>query len=117
MIEMLVVLMLFSFLLLLFPMRLMHNHDLMLRMEQLKQLLLWEQSRAIQELMTIRVELADTKMDDGVHRFDLGMTCSGFVIFHPNGNVDHAKTITCHQDQGSAALIIQLGSGRMTIVQ
>lgn len=117
MIEMLLVLMLVCFLLLLIPMTQMHHHHFMLCMERLKQLLLLEQERALQELQTIRVVFTETIMDDGANRYELGMTCAGDVIFHPNGNVDRAKTITCHQNQASAHLVIQLGSGRMYIAK
>ena len=117
MVEMLLVLMRGCFLLMLFPLMHARHHDFMLHMEQLKQLLLLEQERAIQEVRSIKVDWNQTKMRSGENTYELGMVCEGSVIFHPNGNVDRAKTITCHQDGQSAKLIIQLGSGRMYVAK
>lgn len=96
-------------------MRQTHRHDLMMRMEQLKQLLLREQERSIQDLQTIHVEFDQTKMLANEKSYELGIQCAGSVIFHPNGNVDRAKTIICHHKGQDASLVIQLGSGRMYV--
>ena len=60
MVEMLLVLMLGCFLLMLFPLMHARHHDFMLHMEQLKQLLLLEQERAIQEVRSIKVDWNQT---------------------------------------------------------
>ncbi len=117
MIEVLLVLMILCFVLLLFPLMHTRHHDFTLRMEQLKQLLLLQQELAIQEVETITVIFDQTKMQVGADTYELGMTCVGSVIFHPNGNVDRAQTLRCYQGEQAGSLVIQLGSGRMYIAK
>lgn len=81
----------------------------------LKERLLYIQGKAMQEMVTIRVDFENSKLISDVLTTDIGMRCEGFVIFHANGNVDKAKTIQCRSLNQESKLVIQLGSGRMYV--
>lgn len=99
----------------LFPMTRTLHRELPLRMEQLKHLLLLQQEMAMQEGTTIQISFQGTTMQLPDREVELHMTCRGTLTFHPNGNVDQAKRISCHNATEQASLVIQLGSGRMYV--
>ncbi len=115
MIEMLLVLMMLSFLLLLLPILHQRKQSLSLQMALLKEHLLIVQANAMRDGKTIKAYFDGKSLRYDDTAYDLDMYCNGYILFHPNGNVDHAKTLICHSNGKSGELIIQLGSGRMYV--
>ena len=95
-IEMLVVLFVIVLCMMLFPLMHIRRQGMGIKMASLYEHLLYELHYADQV-------------------FKLEMRCQGEVLFHPNGNVDRARTITCHSAAHQGSLVIQLGSGRMYV--
>ena len=114
-IEMLLVFLILSVALFLFPIMHARREMMGLRMDLLQKQLLLAQAKAMREGKKISVVLDGTMLQYDGYRYDLGMRCEGKVVFHPNGNVDRARTIPCHMEHGGKELIIQLGSGRMYV--
>lgn len=114
-VEMLLVLALFACLLTLLPFLSLNQHTMHVKMESLREQLLIVQGEAMRDLKSIRVDFHHTMMRYENHDTDIQMHCNGFVIFHPNGNVDHAKTLRCSYHNEVGELVIQLGSGRMYV--
>lgn len=102
-------------LLTLFPMLEIPTSAMRFSMERLKHTLIQLQLQALQEGKTITIEFAhQTIIIDGVaQKSDL--TCEKEIIFHPNGNVNQAMSISCYQDGKHETLVIELGSGRMYV--
>lgn len=115
MVEMLVVLLIFICILALMPMMKGGKHTMYMKMEALRERLLYIQGRAMREFKDIRVEFQDTNMICENLSIDINMRCEGFVVFHANGNVDKAKTLHCSDQKQKSELVIQLGSGRMYV--
>lgn len=114
MIEMLLVLLLVSICFALFPFVHAPKEALMnLHMEQVRQTLLEIQAQALFEKREIMVHLGgDTLYADDVS-YALPAACYGDVIFHANGNVNHAMSIPCSWSHERRTLVIQLGAGRI----
>ncbi len=84
-------------------------------MASLYEHLLYAQTMAMRHGKEIQVTLNNDELHYADQIFKLEMRCQGEVLFHPNGNVDRARTITCHSAAHQGYLVIQLGSGRMYV--
>lgn len=91
------------------------THTMYMKMEVLKQRLLYIQGKAMREFKTIKVEFNNTDLIYEKRHIDIGMRCDEKLVFHANGNVDKAKTLRCFDQGQTGELVILLGSGRMYV--
>ena len=114
-IEMLVVLFVIVLCMMLFPLMHIRRQGMGIKMASLYEHLLYAQTMAMRHGKEIQVTLNNDELHYADQIFKLEMRCQGEVLFHPNGNVDRARTITCHSAAHQVYLVIQLGSGRMYV--
>lgn len=117
MIEMLLVLLIMCILLLWMPKLANHPHTMHYHMEALRYRLLEIQEQAQTEKIVHTVTFHSTSMRDNDKQMHIPIQCSGTIVFHENGNVDQAKTITCSYQGEIGKLVILLGNGRMYVQQ
>lgn len=115
-VEMLVVLLLLSLCMMIFPLTQIHKSAvLQMQMETMRRELLSLQVKAIHEKRRIEIEFIGEMMKCEERNINLHMRCQGRLSFNASGNVNHAMSIPCQLDGESAKLVIQLGSGRMYV--
>lgn len=114
-IEMLIVLSSILMILILFPVLHPETKQIKMRLQMLRYQLLQCQEQAIAEGRTVEIAFSEDEMDVDGERIFIGMRCNQEVIFHPNGNVNHAMTMRCHTADAEGELVIQLGSGRIYV--
>ncbi|MCI9292794.1 MAG: prepilin-type N-terminal cleavage/methylation domain-containing protein [Erysipelotrichaceae bacterium] len=114
-IEMLVVLLMMCILLLWLPKLAKHPHAMHYHMEALRYRLIEIQEQAQTEKKVHKVTFHSTSMRNNDRQMHLPIQCNGTIVFHENGNVDQAKTITCTYQGVRGELVILLGNGRMYV--
>lgn len=117
MIETVIVLVIIGILVLITPNFLINNVPLSYQMHYLKEKILMAQISALKEKQHSEVIIENNYfMINGKQENYQGMVCEDSTItFNAFGNVNHAQTITCFQDDQEQSLVIQLGSGRIDI--
>lgn len=115
-IEMLVVLLMVSMMLLLYPtMRNVNTSMLSAHMETFKTRLLMIQQSALLEKKRMDVSLLQNTMVVNGEMEYIPVSCYQQFSFNESGNVSRAMSITCSLNQQQKTLVIQLGSGRMYV--